>query len=229
MGYLRRVQPNKSTKMQIKAQYNEKGQMLDANTKQVLQKGKIDIGHKKGYEERVMRKAAEKCHMSQKEYNEMMQNPKLYQLEDRHNNRSHLYESKNYSEQIKKCISVIREYKGKQKEMQALDKHKLDAPKYAKLKASQEHTAFSIQMTGKATGKGRSSATGHGLRANGTSASNGGHSGYGTAGSGGHSGIGGLGGLGGHSGTVGYGGGSGSHGGASGGGHSGSHGGHGGH
>ena len=73
MSYLHRVTPNKATSQNIEAIYNEKGQMLDANTKEVLVQGQIDKGHKHGYEEQAMRVCAERCHMTQKEYNKMMQ------------------------------------------------------------------------------------------------------------------------------------------------------------
>ena len=110
MSYLHRVTPNKATSQNIEAIYNEKGQMLDANTKEVLVQGQIDKGHKQGYEEQAMRMCAERCHMTQKEYNKMMQNPKLYQFESSHNNRSHKYESKDRMEQLHKCFEVIRDY-----------------------------------------------------------------------------------------------------------------------
>ena len=113
MSYLHRVTPNKATSQNIEAIYNEKGQMLDANTKEVLVQGQIDKGHKHGYEEQAMRVCAERCHMTQKEYNKMMQNPKLYQFESSHNNRSHKFESKDRMEQLHKCFEVIRDYKGK--------------------------------------------------------------------------------------------------------------------
>lgn len=41
MSYLHRVTPNKATSQNIEAIYNEKGQMLDANTKEVLVFGYI--------------------------------------------------------------------------------------------------------------------------------------------------------------------------------------------
>lgn len=63
MSYLHRVTPNKDTTSRIEGKYNEKGQLVDANTKEVLVQGKIDKGHKHGYEERVMRECAERCHI----------------------------------------------------------------------------------------------------------------------------------------------------------------------
>ena len=63
MSYLHRVTPNKDTTSRIEGKYNEKGQLVDANTKEVLVQGKIDTGHKHGYEERVMRECAERCHI----------------------------------------------------------------------------------------------------------------------------------------------------------------------
>lgn len=113
MSYLYRVTPNKNTTAEIVGEYNEKRQLLDANTKEVLVQGKIDRGHKHGYEERVMRKCAERCHMTQKEYSRMMQNSKLYQFESSHNNRTHKFESNNHKQQLHNCFEVIRDYKGK--------------------------------------------------------------------------------------------------------------------
>ena len=113
MSYLHRVTPNKNTTSGIEGKYNEKGQLLDANTKEVLVQGQIDRGHKHGYEERVMRECAERCHMTQKEYSQMMQNSKLYQFESSHNNRTHKFESNNYKQQLHNCFEVIRDFKGK--------------------------------------------------------------------------------------------------------------------
>ena len=61
--YLHRVAPNKNTSANIEAVYNEKGQMLDANTKEVLIRGQIDKGHKHGYEEQAMRKALSRIYI----------------------------------------------------------------------------------------------------------------------------------------------------------------------
>lgn len=112
MSYLHRVSPNKTTTSQIQATYKD-GKMVDANTKEPLVDGQIDKGHKAGYEERVMRKCAEKMHMSQKDYNRMMQDPRLYQFESSKNNRSHKFESQDYSLQLHNCFEVIRNYQGK--------------------------------------------------------------------------------------------------------------------
>ncbi len=111
MGYLHRAVPNKTTSAQIEGSYNDNGRMIDPNTGKVLEKGKIDRGHKYGYEEKVMRRCAEKCHMSQKEYTQMMQNGKLFQWEDSSSNRSRQYECKDYSVQLHNCFNVIRQYK----------------------------------------------------------------------------------------------------------------------
>ena len=115
MGYLHRVVPNKSTTAKIEGVYNDKGQMVDPNTGVVLEPGKIDRGHKYGYEERVMQKCAEKCHMTQKEYGRMMQNPNLYQWEHYSANRGGTYECTDYSVQLDKCFQVIREFREQEK------------------------------------------------------------------------------------------------------------------
>lgn len=115
MGHLHRVAPNKSTTQGIKVKTDSKGRMLDANTKEVLESGKMDRGHKYGFEERVMQRCAEKCHMSQKDYRNMMQDSRLYQWESSHNNRSGKFECKDFSVQSHNCMEVIRSYYGKQR------------------------------------------------------------------------------------------------------------------
>ena len=218
MSYLHRVTPNKATSQNIEAIYNEKGQMLDANTKEVLVQGQIDKGHKQGYEEQAMRMCAERCHMTQKEYNKMMQNPKLYQFESSHNNRSHKYESKDRMEQLHKCFEVIRDYKGKNRN-KAHDKYgKSDFTFSNKSKTSNLGRSQTI------SGKSQSSHSSHG-----TVSSKSAITGTSTTGShvsslsggltGGHSGIGSSGSIGGHVGSSGHSGGHGS--GSSGGGHGG--------
>ena len=218
MSYLHRVTPNKATSQNIEAIYNEKGQMLDANTKEVLVQGQIDKGHKHGYEEQAMRVCAERCHMTQKEYNKMMQNPKLYQFEYSHNNRSHKFESKDRMEQLHKCFEVIRDYKG-QNRNKAHDKYgKSDFTFSNKSKTSNLGRSQTI------SGKSQSSHSSHG-----TVSSQSSITGNSTTGShdsslsggltGGHSGIGSSGSIGGHAGSSGHGGGHGN--GSSGGGHGG--------
>lgn len=113
MKIYNRVQLSDAERAQIECVRNKDGKAVDPNTGKVLEKGKIDIGHKYGYEERAMQKCAKRCGMSQKEYNKMMKNPKLYRFEDRHENRSHLHECKNTKEQMHKCMQVIREFKNK--------------------------------------------------------------------------------------------------------------------
>ena len=218
MSYLHRVTPNKATSQNIEAIYNEKGQMLDANTKEVLVQGQIDKGHKHGYEEQAMRACAERCHMTQKEYNKMMQNPKLYQFEFSHNNRSHKFESKDRMEQLHKCFEVIRDYKGKNRN-KAHDKYgKSDFTFSNKSKTPNLGRSLTI------SGKSQSSHSNHGtvsskssIHGNSTTGSHGSSLSGGLTG--GHSGIGSSGSIGGHVGSSGHGGGHGS--GSSGGGHGG--------
>lgn len=218
MSYLHRVTPNKATSQNIEAIYNEKGQMLDANTKEVLVQGQIDKGHKHGYEEQAMRACAERCHMTQKEYNKMMQNPKLYQFESFRNNRSHKFESKDRMEQLHKCFEVIRDYKGKNRN-KAHDKYgKSDFTFSNKSKTPNLGRSQTI------SGRNQSSHSNHGTVSSKSSIH--GNSITGSHGSslsggltGGHSGIGSSGSIGGHVGSSGHGGGHGS--GSSGGGHGG--------
>ena len=81
------------TQVEINAPKNEKGQFLDANTGKPIE-GKYDLGHKPGYEYRLEEAKAEKEGLSQAQFNEQMNNPDLYQIEDPSSNRSHQFETK---------------------------------------------------------------------------------------------------------------------------------------
>ena len=225
MSYLHRVAPNKNTSANIEAVYNEKGQMLDANTKEVLVQGQIDKGHTHGYEEQAMRMCAERCHMTQKDYNKMMQNHKLYQFESSHNNRSHKFESTDRMQQLHNCFEVIRDYKGKNRN-RIIEKYgKSDFTFDTKSKTQNiSHAQSNISSDKSKSGHSSTSVygsktSGHGISATGS------HGGSLTGGfSGGHGVSGGSGSTGGH-GNSGNGGGG--HGGSSSGGHGGHGGGHG--
>lgn len=76
-----------------RAQKNENGQFLDANTGQPIE-GKYDLGHKTGHEYRTALAEAEKQGLSQKEFNDLQNNPDILQIEDPSSNRGHEYEQK---------------------------------------------------------------------------------------------------------------------------------------
>ena len=79
--------------VEARAEKNEKGQFLDANTKQPIG-GKYDLGHKAGHEFRTEQAKAEKEGLTQEQFNDKMNNPDLYQIEDPSSNRSHQFEAK---------------------------------------------------------------------------------------------------------------------------------------
>ena len=79
--------------VESRAQKNEKGQFLDANTGKAIE-GKYDLGHKAGHEFRSEKAKAEAEGLTQKEFNDRMNNPDLYQIEDPSTNRSHQFEAK---------------------------------------------------------------------------------------------------------------------------------------
>lgn len=56
--------------------------------------GKPDLGHKRGHEFRTEKARAEAEGLTQKEFNDRMNDPDLYQLEDPSSNRSRRYEAK---------------------------------------------------------------------------------------------------------------------------------------
>lgn len=79
--------------VEARAEKNEKGRFLDANTKQPIE-GKYDLGHKAGHEFRTEQAKAEKEGLTQEQFNDKMNNPDLYQIEDPSSNRSHQFEAK---------------------------------------------------------------------------------------------------------------------------------------
>lgn len=69
------------------------GRPIEPNTKQPID-GKPDLGHKTGNEFRTEKAAAQQEGLSQKEFNDRMNNSSKYQLEDPSSNRSHRFEAK---------------------------------------------------------------------------------------------------------------------------------------
>ena len=55
---------------------------------------KYDLGHKYGKEFRTEKAKAQKEGLTQKEFNDRINDPNLYQIEDPHSNRSHKFEAK---------------------------------------------------------------------------------------------------------------------------------------
>ncbi len=83
--------------VEARAAKNEKGQFLDANTGKPIV-GKYDLGHKTGHEFRTERSSAEKVGLTQGQFNDKMNTPDLYQIEDPSSNRSHKFEAKSPAE-----------------------------------------------------------------------------------------------------------------------------------
>ena len=61
-----------------RAQKNEQGQFLDANTGKAIE-GKYDLGHKAGHEHWRESEKAEREGLTQEEFNDRMNNPDYYQ------------------------------------------------------------------------------------------------------------------------------------------------------
>lgn len=73
------------------AQKNAKGQFVDPNTGKIIE-GKYDLGHKRGHEFRTEKAKAREEGLTQGQFNDRMNNPELYQIEDPHSNRGHKFE-----------------------------------------------------------------------------------------------------------------------------------------
>lgn len=74
-----------------RAPRTEDGRFIDPNTGEPID-GKPDLGHKPGHEFWREKMKAEEEGLTQKEFNDRMNDPDLYQLEDPSSNRSHRYE-----------------------------------------------------------------------------------------------------------------------------------------
>jgi len=89
-----------------RAQKNEQGQFLDANTGKAIE-GQYDLGHKPGHEHWREAEKAEKEGLTQEQFNDRMNNPDYYQIEDPHENRSHAHEQPREKDNTK---SQVDEY-----------------------------------------------------------------------------------------------------------------------
>jgi hypothetical protein len=92
---LRRPYIRNSTRdaVEARAPRDAAGRPLDPNTGRPID-GRPDLGHKTGNEFRREKARAESEGLTQKEFNDRMNNPDLYQLESPSTNRSRIYEQK---------------------------------------------------------------------------------------------------------------------------------------
>lgn len=113
-SYLKRTRLGKNEERVAERTYNNKGQLVDQNNpKVVLKQGQINKGHKYGYENAALIRCAERCGMTQREFNKMNRQYayKTLQLEDAHGNKGHSFECKDKRVQNHNCMKIIREYK----------------------------------------------------------------------------------------------------------------------
>lgn len=79
------------------AHYNENGEMLDPNTHEPIQDGKV-IGHPTGLEWRGFESYGEKSGMTQAEMNDIQNNGSMLQWESKGSNGEHTYEESDENE-----------------------------------------------------------------------------------------------------------------------------------
>ena len=155
---LHRPYVRKSVREEVerRAEKNENGQYLDAKTGKAIE-GKYDIGHKYGCENARAIKWAEQQGLTQKEFNDLMNNPDLYQIEDPSSNRSHTYEMKSQDEDFSELMNTIDKSKY---QSEALDSNKADKSemKFQESDKGQEANA----EIGNPEGWGESSSEGQG-------------------------------------------------------------------
>ena len=90
---LHRPYIRKSTRDAVPVRKSADGKYIDPNDKLPFD-GKPDLGHKRGHEFWREKAKAESEGLTQKEFNDRMNNPSLYQWENPHNNRNRRYEKK---------------------------------------------------------------------------------------------------------------------------------------
>lgn len=79
--------------VEAKTKKTPEGLFRDANTGKPITEP-YDLGHVKGHEFWREKQAAEAKCMTQEQFNDHMNNPDFYQIEDPASNRSHRYEDK---------------------------------------------------------------------------------------------------------------------------------------
>ncbi len=92
-----RVKLRKQTKKAIEANQprNADGQMVSPNTGKPLKPGEVDVGHKPKQEWRVRKEMHKQQKSTRNQVIEAENNPDLYHLEPRGENRGHQFENKN--------------------------------------------------------------------------------------------------------------------------------------
>ena len=114
---LRRPYIRKPTREAIEANAKTKnGRFLDANTGLPIPgdkrrqygaaEGKYDLGHKPGHEHWRMKAEAEAKGMTQKEFNDLMNDPNRYHIEDPVENQSHRHEDKTKPANKTPCTKI---------------------------------------------------------------------------------------------------------------------------
>jgi RHS repeat-associated protein len=91
---LRRPYIRKDVRAEVenRAPRAQDGRPIDPNTQKPID-GKPDLGHKPGSEHRTEKAKAESQGMTQAQFNDKMNNPDKFQLEDPSSNRSHRFEA----------------------------------------------------------------------------------------------------------------------------------------
>ncbi|WP_433172948.1 GH-E family nuclease [Actinoallomurus sp. CA-150999] len=81
-----------NTRAGIERRYDKNGNLVDANTGEIIPKGRADIGHKPGYEWKDFYSQAKKMKLTDAQIRELAQYSDAYHMELDTNNRGHKYE-----------------------------------------------------------------------------------------------------------------------------------------
>ena len=87
------IRKNVRQQVEVNAPKTVDGKFIDPNTGMVIE-GKYDLGHKPGNEFWREKAKAQSEGLTQKQFNDRMNNPDYYQIESPSSNRSHKYEKK---------------------------------------------------------------------------------------------------------------------------------------
>lgn len=166
---MNRTALNSTEKSQVASSFNSQGKLVDPDTRQPLQSGKMDIGHRYGYEHSALSRCAERCHMTQKEFNQMIKENagKIFHWQDRTQNRNHSHECKDHRIQNSKCMQLIRSFKNKNNGKNKQSAKQRNSKSNAKARAAkgmkvQGYEKVSMKATGNKIGTKGSSKSGIG-------------------------------------------------------------------
>ena len=108
--HLHRPSFTKQERLDLLGPTDKKGFYRNCHDNKTLRPEETDLGHRYGYENKALIRCAERYGMTQKDFNKMVKDPKIYQQESKKDNRSGKFECKDTKLQDQKCTELINKY-----------------------------------------------------------------------------------------------------------------------